>query len=175
MYSPRNLRSVFHFAAQNVKVMLKKRYFLLCSTFASFLALVDFAQSSFCDDDNEMNRQSKGMTTLYLICSIRCRWWTGSFVWRHPQFSFQAWPSFRPSLDLFGQARLGAVFLQGGPPRRDGANPQKSASLHHHESHRSQFGATDPCGKIYSILIFARSSEDDSFFKTTIRPFFYTF
>ena len=46
--------------------MLIKRYFLFCSTFASFLALVDFAQSSFCDDDNEMNRQSKGMTTLSL-------------------------------------------------------------------------------------------------------------
>ena len=89
-----------------------------------------------------------------LLWCLRCRWWTGSFVWRHPQFSFQAWPSFRPSLDLFGQARLGAVFLQGSPPRRDGANPQKSASLHHHESHRSQFGATDPCGKIflYSFL-----------------------
>ena len=89
-----------------------------------------------------------------LLWCLRCRWWTGSFVWRHPQFSFQAWSSFRPSLDLFGQARLGAVFLQGGPPRRDGANPQKSASLHHHESHRSQFGATDPCGKIflYSFL-----------------------
>ena len=64
MYSPRNLRSVFHFAAQNVKVMLIKRYFLFCSTFASFWALVDFAQSSLYDDDNEMNRQSKGMTTL---------------------------------------------------------------------------------------------------------------
>ena len=61
---PRNIRSAFHFAVQKAKVMFIKRYFLFCSTFASFLALVDFAQSSLYDDDNEMNRQSKGMTTL---------------------------------------------------------------------------------------------------------------
>ena len=157
--SPRNLRSAFHFAAQKVKVMLIKRYFLLCYTFASFLA----CRLYFAGLHQMMTKRWIG-TKAWLVTAdefffnllwcLRCRWWTGSFVWRHPQFSFQAWSSFRPSLDLFGQARLGAVFLQGGPPRRDGANPQKSASLHHHESHRSQFGATDPCGKIflYSFL-----------------------
>ena len=45
--SPRNIRSAFHFAVQKAKVMLIKRYFLLCYTFASFFGPCRFRRAVF--------------------------------------------------------------------------------------------------------------------------------
>ena len=45
----------------------------------------------------------------------------------HPQLPLQAGPAARTALHLLGQARLGAVLLQGGPPRGERAHPQEPA------------------------------------------------
>ena len=68
-------------------------------------------------------------------------------VRRHPQLPLQAWPSPGPALHLPGQARLGAVLLQGRPKGGQRADAQEPTGLHHHEPHRSQSGAAHSSGE----------------------------
>ena len=58
---------------------------------------------------------------------LRFRRRVGAAFVGHPQLPVQAGPAARTALHLLGQAWLGAVLLQGGPPRGERAHPQEPA------------------------------------------------
>jgi hypothetical protein len=75
------------------------------------------------------------------------RGWTVALVARHPQLPLQARPAAGTALHVPGQARLGAVLLQGRAQGARGPRPQEPAGLHRHEPDRSEPRTTDFGGK----------------------------
>ena len=116
-----------------------------------------------CDSSLNVENSSKDPLLRQISCShpiLRFRRRVGAPVVGHPQLPVQVGPAARTALHLLGQARLGAVLLQGGPPRGERAHAQEPAGTEIIGSFNVMTHVT-PFHSFPDFSLFIQTSKDD--------------
>ena len=92
--------------------------------------------------------------SLSQVSILHFRRRVGAPVVGNPQLPVQVGPAARTALHLLGQTRLGAVFLQGGPPGGERAHAQKPAGTNSTDSfHVTPFHSLPNCSRLAKFAI----------------------